>query len=242
MAKQNQILVIEDDADIVELLEIHLGDLGYDVNWAKDGIEGLDKFRQKDYELIILDLMLPKLGGLEVCKRIREENKYTPVLMLTSKSEELDKVLGLELGADDYITKPFSIRELIARVKAVFRRIEADQARSNDGKQKNTEMVFGELIIFPEKRKALLAGKQVELTAKEFDLLTLFAGNPGRAYSRQELLDLVWGYNFDGYEHTVNSHINRLRSKIEADPSRAKFIKTVWGVGYSFAEAEELEV
>ncbi len=238
MTKLDQILAIEDDANIVELLEIHLRDLGYGLKWAKDGEEGLQKFRQRDYALIILDLMLPRLDGLEVCKRIREENKYTPILMLTSKAEELDKVLGLELGADDYITKPFSIRELIARIKAIFRRMEADRQRSGS-EPAPKELVYGELAIYPEKRRVVLAGQTIDLTAKEFDLLTLFASNPGRAYSRQQLLDMVWGYNFDGYEHTVNSHINRLRSKIERDPANARFIKTVWGVGYSFAEPEE---
>ncbi len=159
--------------------------------------------------------------------------------MLTSKSEELDKVLGLELGADDYITKPFSIRELMARIKAIFRRMEADKEKAT-GNAKSKELIFGDLKIYLDKRKVLLDKAPIDLTAKEFDLLALFASNPGRAYSRQELLDIVWGYQFDGYEHTVNSHINRLRSKIEQDPANSKYIKTVWGIGYSFVEPEEL--
>ncbi len=239
MQKNNKILIIEDDPNISELLEIHLGDLGYQLNQAADGVAGVQKFEEGEYALVILDLMLPKLDGFEVCKQIRAQNTYTPILMLTSKSEELDKVLGLELGADDYITKPFSIRELMARIKAIFRRIEADKDKAT-GDSKSKELIFGDLKIYLEKRKVLLDKTPIDLTAKEFDLLALFASNPGRAYSRQELLDIVWGYQFDGYEHTVNSHINRLRSKIEQDPANSKYIKTVWGIGYSFVEAEEL--
>ena len=240
MSDERNILVIEDDPNIVELIEIHLGDLGFTTTSAGDGLAGLSKFDDMNYSLVILDLMLPKLDGLEVCKRIRSRDQHTPILMLTSRSEEVDKVLGLELGADDYLTKPFGIRELIARVKAILRRIEADREEAEAQTQTRIhELVFGELSINLDKRKAVLAGRLVELTAKEFDLLALFASNPGRPYSRQQLLDIVWGYNFDGYEHTVNSHINRLRSKIEPDPADLKFIKTVWGVGYSFAEPEE---
>lgn len=239
MQHEKTVLVIEDDPNIAELLEIHLKDLGCELVGAEDGVSGLEKFHEQEYVLIILDLMLPKLDGLEVCKRIRAENKYTPILMLTSKSEEMDKVLGLELGADDYITKPFSIRELIARVKAIFRRIDADREEVTE--QTPAQVLdFGELVIHLEKRKVLLQNKPVDLTAKEFDLLVLFASNPGRAYNRQELLDLVWGYQFDGYDHTVNSHINRLRNKIERDSSEPRYIKTIWGVGYSFAEPEEI--
>jgi len=239
MQKNNKILIIEDDPHISELLEIHVGDLGYQLKHAADGVAGIEKFEQDEYALVILDLMLPKLDGFEVCKKIRAQNNYTPILMLTSKSEELDKVLGLELGADDYITKPFSIRELMARIKAIFRRIEADKEKAT-GNSKSKELIFGDLKIYLEKRKVLLDKSPIDLTAKEFDLLALFASNPGRAYSRQELLDIVWGYQFDGYEHTVNSHINRLRSKIEQDPTNSKYIKTVWGIGYSFVEQEEL--
>lgn len=238
---QKKILTIEDDTQIVELLKIHLSDMDCKMDWAKDGLSGLRKFNNQEYELIILDIMLPGLDGFEVCKRIRADNNYTPILMLTSKSEELDKVLGLELGADDYLTKPFSIRELIARVKAIFRRIEVDKKKNEPSPTSNEKLVFGDLIIYSEKRKVSLDGKYIDLTAREFDLLALFASRPGRAYSRQELLDIVWGYNYDGYEHTVNSHINRLRSKIEKDPANCRFIKTIWGVGYGFAEPEEFD-
>ncbi len=232
------ILVIEDDPDIADLLKIHLSDLGYAVDRAADGKTGLEKALQGNHVLVILDLMLPELDGLEVCKRIRAQNPYLPILMLTAKAEELDKVLGLELGADDYLTKPFSLRELIARVKALFRRIEIEQ----ESRQRDTAqpLRFGDLIVDPEKRKVTLRDHTIELTAKEFDLLMLFAQHPGRAYSRQELLDLVWGYQYAGYSHTVNTHINRLRSKIEDDPSAPRYVKTVWGLGYRFAEPEEL--
>lgn len=234
------ILVIEDDADIANLLRIHLSDLGFRVEICRDGKTGLYKALSESYALVILDLMLPEMDGLDVCKRIRAENQYLPILMLTAKAEELDKVLGLELGADDYITKPFSIRELIARVKAIFRRIEIDQEKTLEPEV--SELRYAELELDPVKRKVRLRGSVVELTAKEFDLLMLFAQHPGRAYNRQELLDLVWGYQYSGYSHTVNTHINRLRSKIEDDPSDPRFIKTVWGVGYRFIEREELAV
>lgn len=234
-----RILIIEDDSNIANLVTIHLRDLGFTMEHAVDGQEGLERALTSAYDLIILDLMLPKLDGFEVCKRIRSENTYTPILMLTAKSEELDKVLGLELGADDYITKPFSIRELIARVKAIFRRLEAD-AQKLEARDEPIQMTFGPLVIDPKKRKVLLGGRSIDLTAKEYDLLVLFASNPGRTYSRQELLEIVWSYQFDGYEHTVNSHINRLRNKIEPNPSEPQFIKTVWGVGYRFTEREEL--
>lgn len=234
-----RILIIEDDPNIANLVEIHLRDLGFQLDHAADGQDGLERALSNAYDLIILDLMLPKLDGFEVCKRIRWQNTYTPILMLTAKSEELDKVLGLELGADDYITKPFSIRELIARVKAIFRRMEAD-AKKMVMREEPLALQFGDLAIDSKKRKVVLDGKSVDLTAKEYDLLLLFASNPGRTYSRQELLEIVWSYQFDGYEHTVNSHINRLRNKIERNPSEPRFIKTVWGVGYRFAEQEEL--
>ncbi len=231
------VLIIEDDVNITDLVEIHLKDLECTLERAEDGEAGLQMALSRPFDLIILDLMLPKLDGLEVCKRIRGRGVRTPVLMLTSKSEEFDKVLGLELGADDYLTKPFGIRELIARIKALFRRVELDAAADDDGEE---SVRFGELEINFVKRRVLLSGEVVELTAKEFDLLALFAQKPGRAFTRNELLDAVWGYQFAGYEHTVNSHINRLRAKIEKDPASPVYIQTVWGVGYRFVEAEDI--
>ncbi len=236
--KKFDVLLIEDDPKIVELLSLHLRDIGLSTEAVSSGNRGLKRALESEYRLIILDLMLPGLDGFEICKKIRAVDKGIPILMLTAKSEELDKVLGLELGADDYITKPFSIRELLARVKAILRRTDnySDDTGSPVGKLLN----FGELQIDLEKRTVSLAGRKIELTAKEYDLLVLFAGSPGKAFNRQQLLETVWGYQFEGYHHTVNSHINRLRSKIEADPSEPRYIKTVWGFGYRFAEPEEL--
>lgn len=234
-----RILVIEDDKDIAHLVELHLKDTGYEVTLAHDGNAGLDRALSKPYDLIILDLMLPGMDGLEICRRVRAAVVYTPVVVLTSKSSELDRVLGLEIGADDYLTKPFSIRELIARVKALFRRIEALKSEAS---QKSRRLIqTGDLIIDGEKRSVTLQGNPVSLTAKEFDLLSHFANQPGRVYTRMELLNLVWGYGYEGYEHTVNSHINRLRAKIEKDPARPCYLLTVWGIGYKFSDSEDFK-
>ena len=230
------VLVIEDDKSIADLIEIHLKDMNCTVTKCFDGDDGLSKALKDNYDLIVLDLMLPNLGGLEICKEIRKEDDYTPILMLTSKSEEIDKVIGLEVGADDYLTKPFSIREFIARVKAIFRRVEAIQKDTDE----TGDIIFGDLIIEVEKRKVLLSGERIELTPKEFELLHLLASHPGRTYTREQLLNMLWGYQYSGYEHTVNSHINRLRSKIEKDLSKPHYILTSWGVGYRFSESEEV--
>lgn len=227
-----QVLIIEDDPHIVNLLEIHLKDLDCETKIATDGEAGLLLALETPLDLVILDIMLPKMDGLEVCRQLRAAKNHTPILMLTARSEEIDKILGLETGADDYLTKPFSVREFIARVKAIFRRAKM-----------NTEVseVEGEAIIMHHglsidrnKRKITLDEQRLELTPKEFDLLVLLASNPGHSYSRNRLLRLVWGYEFEGYEHTVNSHINRLRSKIEPDPNNPIYILTTWGVGYRF--------
>lgn len=231
----DKILLVEDDRDIAELLDLHIQDLGYGLDHAADGELGLQMALSGDYRLVILDLMLPKLDGMEVCKRIRAKKESLPILMLTSKSEEFDKVLGLELGADDYVTKPFGIRELMARIKALIRRTEPVAEP-----EEQSVLNWGPLFIDLDKRRVERGGERIELTSKEFDLLVLFAKHPGRVYSRDHLLDLVWGYQFEGYNHTVNSHINRLRAKIETDPAHPELIKTVWGVGYRFAEEEEL--
>lgn len=225
-------LVIEDEKDIADLIAIHLADLGFETDIASDGKEGLKKALNNAYKIILLDIRLPELDGLEVCKRIRLEKIHTPVLMVTSKSEEIDKILGLEIGADDYISKPFSIRELIARVKAILRRAELATQINSNGAEK--EIKREGLYINVTFRNVEVYGKRIELSPKEFDLLVLFASNPGRTYTRTQLLDLVWGYQFEGYEHTVNSHINRLRSKIERDLNMPEFILTTWGVGYKF--------
>ena len=239
MANAVSILVVEDDPDLQMLLDLHLGDLGYRVDLVGDGREGLERARVGDYALVILDRMLPGMEGLEVCRALRAEGVPTPVLMLTARSEESDKVVGLDGGADDYVTKPFSIRELLARVGALIRRRRLDGTEQEGDARR--DLTIGPFALSPQKRTALLDGVPVELTAKEFDLLTLFARHPGRAFSRQELLDLVWGYQYAGYSHTVNSHINRLRAKIEPDPAHPRFIQTGWGIGYRFAERGELE-
>ena len=235
-----RILIIEDDKEIADLINLHLGDLNYETVHCGKGKSGLETALNEQFDLVILDIMLPDLDGFEICRRLRAEQSYLPVLILSSRAKEMDRVIGLELGADDYLTKPFSIRELIARVKAIFRRMESLSDLSNNGEENGT-VNFGDLEIDMQKRKVLLAGKTVDLTVKEFDLLKLFANNPGRAYSRENLLNIIWGYSFDGYDHTVNSHINRLRMKIENDPAKPRFIKTVWGFGYRFAERTELE-
>jgi two-component system alkaline phosphatase synthesis response regulator PhoP len=226
-----QILIIEDDPEIIKLLEIHLTDLIYTTAKAMDGKVGLDMALENTYDLILLDLTLPSMDGIEVCKKIRSQ-KNTPIIMLTAKSEEIDRVLGLEIGADDYITKPFSIRELLARIKAVLRRTNAKSIPEKDSSSINAEG----LSIDIDKRKVLLNHKKIELSPKEFELLVLMASNPGRNYTRTDLLNMIWGYNFEGYEHTVNSHINRLRAKIESDMANPTFILTTWGVGYKFNE------
>ncbi len=228
---RHKILVIEDSVDIADLVALHLGDMGCEVKTAGDGSTGLQLARAGGYDLIVLDLMLPGLDGLEVCRRLRGQADTTPILMLTAKSSELDRVHGLEIGADDYLTKPFSIRELVARVKAMLRRTEM---LARDPPKEDPRIAVGDLEIDVARHDVSVAGRPVELTAKEFDLLVRFARNPGRVYSRQHLLDLVWGSGHLGYEHTVNSHINRLRGKIEADPANPRFVLTVWGVGYKF--------
>lgn len=230
---ENQILIVEDDLDIVELLEIHMKDLNAHVESVYDGATAIDKALETDYSLILLDLSIPKINGIEVCKEIRK-TKNTPIIMVTARTEEIDKVLGLEIGADDYITKPFSIRELKARAKAVMRRSEVSKSEGVGTQSKL--MDFGDLTINIELRKVTLFDKKVDLSPKEFDLLVLLASHPGRSYSRSELLDVIWGYNFSGYEHTVNSHINRLRAKIEPDMSSPTYILTTWGIGYRFNE------
>jgi len=228
------ILIIEDNRELAQLLELHLRDLSFKVNIAFDGVSGVAKAVADEYDLIILDLMLPGLDGLEICKRLRSHPSYVPILMLTSKSSEMDRVIGLELGADDYVTKPFSIMELMARVKAIIRRVESMKNHETEGVSDN--ITAGNMVINIEKRSVTLNTEPVDLTMKEFDLLLHFAQHPGRVYTRSQLLDHVWGYSHEGYEHTVNSHINRLRSKIEDDPAQPCYILTVWGVGYKFAE------
>jgi DNA-binding response OmpR family regulator len=228
-------LIIEDDPTLAELVRLHLRDVGCDADIADDGVTGLEMFKEGNYELVVLDIMLPRKDGLSVCRDIRRLPGYAPILMLTAKSTELDRVRGLETGADDYLTKPFSVRELVARVKALLRRVDALSPDSASGIE-NEIIERGNMRIAIGKRQVSVGDENVTLTAKEFDLLAYFARNPGQVFNRVQLLDQVWGYNHEGYEHTVNSHINRLRAKIESDPAKPEYILTVWGVGYKFTE------
>jgi DNA-binding response OmpR family regulator len=229
------VLIIEDDVEIVHLLEIHLKDLECNVHSANRGDDGLRMAIELVPDLIILDIMLPGMDGIEVCQKIRVNTIKSPIIMLTAKSEEIDKVLGLEIGADDYLTKPFSVREFIARVKAIYRRQKMVKTTELDQSTKQV-ISFENLTINIDMRKVLLNGSKVELSPKEFELLVLLSSNPGKSYDRTKLLNLIWGYDFKGYEHTVNSHINRLRSKIEPDMSNPTYIMTTWGIGYKFNE------
>jgi DNA-binding response OmpR family regulator len=225
------ILVVEDDKDISHLVALHLRDGGYTVRVVHDGASGLDEAVTGDYDLLVLDIMLPEIDGLEICRRVRSKRPDVLVLMLTAKSAEIDRVLGLEIGADDYLTKPFSVREVQARVKALLRRRE----KSSSPETQTSRLVAGPLCIDFEKHDVQVSGQSINLTAKEFELLAQFARHPGKVYTRTQLLDLVWGSGYEGFEHTVNSHINRLRAKIENNPAEPLFIQTVWGVGYKFA-------
>ncbi len=228
-----KILLIEDDRDISNLVRIHLSDLQYEVEQVFDGKEGLLRAMEKQHCLIVLDLMLPGMDGITICQRLRAAKVGTPILMLTSKAEEIDKVLGLETGADDYMTKPFSVRELVARVKALLRRMDGTPAPSAQA----GDIDVPGLRINTVKRQVEVHGQRVELTPKEYDLLLHLATHPGVTFTRDELLSKVWGYEFSGYEHTVNSHINRLRNKVERDIAKPEFILTTWGVGYRFIDA-----
>ncbi|GAB5534856.1 MAG: response regulator transcription factor [Rubricoccaceae bacterium] len=226
------LLVVEDDTDLSDLLDLHLSDAGYGVEVVADGALALQRALSSTYDLIVLDWMLPGLTGVEVCEQLREAGRTVPVLMLTARGSEADRIRGLECGADDYVPKPFSVREVIARVHALLRRVGYERPEEDP----NETLAFGELAVRPHDRHVSRGGQPVELTAKELDLLLLFARHPGRAFSRQELLDRVWGVQFSGYAHTVNTHINRLRAKIEPDPAEPTYVQTVWGIGYRFAE------
>ncbi|MEL0554838.1 MULTISPECIES: response regulator transcription factor [Enterobacteriaceae] len=234
MAKK--ILLVEDDDDIATLLRLNLQDEGFQIVHEADGAQALVQLEKSSWDAVILDLMLPHVDGLEICRRIRQMTRYLPVIIISARASETHRVLGLEMGADDYLAKPFSIIELVARVKALFRRQEA--------MGQNLLMDAGRiechgLSIDPLAREVRLRGEPVDLTPREFDLLYYFARHPGEVFSRLALLDHVWGYQHEGYEHTVNTHINRLRSKIEHDPAEPEIILTVWGKGYKFAPARQ---
>lgn len=234
---QPRILLVEDDADIARLVQLHLQELNAEVIHTARGDEALHLAEQQSWDLLILDIRLPGVNGLDICRALRERSDYIPILMLTSKSSELDRVLGLELGADDYVTKPFSAMELMARVKAILRRMSQLHNGADNDPEPET-LHFDNLEINIKNHTVAVNQQLIELTSKEFELLVHFARHPDRVFRRAELLDKVWGYGHDGYEHTVNSHINRLRAKIEQNPSAPTRIITIWGVGYKFQSGQ----
>ena len=237
MMDMKKILVAEDQTDIRNLLVLNLRGAGYEVAEVADGLAALASETARSNDLLVLDLMMPGMDGLELCKTLRARGCSTPILMLTAKSTELDRVLGLELGADDYLTKPFSLAELLARVKALLRRAELLRVAQTSAQTQANALCNGELEILPVKRQVSVRGRALDFTALEFDLLLHFAQHPGHVFSRAQLLNAVWGYTHDGYEHTVTTHINRLRAKLEADPLRPQLILTVRGAGYKMREA-----
>ena len=235
-----RLLVVEDEVDVAALLRLHLSELPAEVRLAADGEHGLALALAESWDLIVLDLRLPRLGGLDVCRELRASGCQVPILILTARAGELDRVRGLEIGADDYVSKPFGVLELCARVKALLRRAaqsRAPRSRGGTGASAGTPRVFGTLCLDPSRHAATLAGRELALAPREWELLCFFAEHPGQAFSRAELLDRVWGYGHDGYNHTVNSHINRLRAKLGDDRSGPRFIHTVWGLGYRFEPA-----
>ncbi|MFM0245860.1 response regulator transcription factor [Paraburkholderia sediminicola] len=232
MDHPKRILIVEDDVDIANVLSLHLRDERYEVVHSADGDEGLRLLEQGGWDALILDLMLPGVDGLEICRRARAMTRYTPIIITSARSSEVHRILGLELGADDYLAKPFSVLELVARVKALLRRVEA---MAKDSRIDAGSLQIAGLTIDPLTREAAVDGKPIELTPREFDLLYFFAQHPGKVFSRMDLLNAVWGYQHEGYEHTVNTHINRLRAKIETDPAQPERILTVWGRGYKLA-------
>ena len=225
----NKILVVDDEKLIVKGIRFSLEQDGMEVTAAYDGEEALALAKSGEFDLILLDVMLPKLTGFEVCQQVREFSDV-PIIMLTAKGDDIYKIMGLEYGADDYITKPFNILEVKARIKAIMRRMRKEEAKESFGKT----LVSGDLKLDCEGRRVFIAGKEINLTAKEFDVLELLAKNPNKVYSRENLLNLVWGYEYPGDVRTVDVHIRRLREKIEAVPSDPKYVHTKWGIGYYF--------
>lgn len=230
------LLVVEDDENISSAISEYFTRAGYTVKTVEDGLMGVKTALDDPPDAVVLDLMLPKMDGLAVCRELREKVKYLPILMLTAKDDVVDKVLGLEMGADDYITKPFSLRELEARIKSVLRR--SRNASNTDGSKDEAPIIRGRLRIDPARREVTIGERQVDLTPKEFDLLRLFAANPGRVFPRKYLLEKIWDYSYEGYDRTIDSHINRLRAKIEANPENPQMVLTVWGIGYKFSDEQ----
>lgn len=224
-----KVLVVDDEKLIVKGIRFTLEQDGMEVDCAYDGEEAVEAAKQKEYDVILLDVMLPKLSGFDVCQQIREFSNM-PIIMLTAKGDDMDKILGLEYGADDYITKPFNILEVKARIKAIMRR----NARNTAQEKESKVITYGDMKIDSESRRVFIAEKEINLTAKEFDVLELLILNPNKVYSRENLLNIVWGYDYPGDVRTVDVHIRRLREKVEENPSEPKYVHTKWGVGYYF--------
>jgi two-component system alkaline phosphatase synthesis response regulator PhoP len=230
------LLVVEDDENISSAISEYFSRAGYNVKTVEDGLMGVKTALDETPDAVVLDIMLPKMDGLAVCRELRAKANQLPILMLTAKDDVVDKVLGLEMGADDYITKPFSLRELEARIKSVLRR--SKTSASMDGVKDETPITRGNLRIDPARREVTIGERQVDLTPKEFDLLRLFAANPGRVFPRKYLLEKIWDYSYEGYDRTIDSHINRLRAKIEDNPENPQMVLTVWGIGYKFSDEQ----
>lgn len=247
---KDTVLIVEDEFDIANLIQVHLSELDIHSDICCHGQQGLEQALKQNYQLIMLDVMLPGINGLDICRQIRQEKPLQAIIMLTSKTSETDRILGLELGADDYMTKPFSIRELQARVRTQLRRVHAftDRSKANETetdnknsnkneKQKNSSTCIGKLLVDQRYHQVTYKDNAINLTSTEFELLDYLCKNPDQVFSRAQLLDSVWGYNHSGYEHTVNSHINRLRNKLEENCADPQIIQTVWGVGYKLNSA-----
>ncbi|KUO52841.1 MAG: PhoP family transcriptional regulator [Desulfitibacter sp. BRH_c19] len=232
--KIEKILVIDDEVTFVKGLKLQLENHGLSVETSHNGLDGLDKIKENEYSLVVLDLMLPGMDGIEVCRRIRDFS-VVPIIMLTAKEDEIEKILGLEVGADDYLNKPFNFRELLARIKALLRRVSWDDTDKEEKQQiKKYTTPIGNLSIQLDTRKTFLDSKEIILSTKEFEIFTLLSHFPGKIFSRDELLDKVWGYDYYGSPRTVDVHMRRLRAKIEAEPEEPQIICTKWGMGYYF--------
>jgi len=243
---KDKVLIVEDEFDIANLIQVHLSELDIDSDICCHGQQGLEQALKQNYQLVMLDVMLPGINGLDICRQIRQEKPLQAILMLTSKTSETDRILGLELGADDYMTKPFSIREMQARVRTQLRRVHAFTQRnsaeetkqnSNNNQQEKSSTCIGKLLVDARYHQVTYKDRAINLTSTEFELLDYLCKNPDQVFSRSQLLDGVWGYNHNGYEHTVNSHINRLRNKLEENCADPQIIQTVWGVGYKLNSA-----
>ncbi len=237
MMSPASLLVVEDDDDLRQTLARRLSDAGYEVATAATGPDALSAVQENVPDLVVLDVMLPGLDGVEVCRRLRAEHPLLYILMLTARADELDRVVGLEVGADDYVTKPFSLQEVVARIRAALRRVRTVREQLASGPVADGEepITAGELTIDPVRREVTVRGEPVHLTVREFDLLLFLAQHPDRPFTRSQLLQQIWDISYEGYDRTIDSHVQRLRAKIEADPGDPQHVRTVWGVGYKFS-------